>query len=225
MSAKNGRPEIEKAKWDGVRSWTEDHDHSSTLDPDEAVLVRELRDVGVPLRRLEEFANVKLIYHDALPILLKHLRRPHSDFTKGSLYRILTFKPAPIEVHDALVDELRCNSEQLSRQPLFWLGDAIVQTAPRGSLDSVLEVASTPKYREARVVPIEKLAKSWHPSARDVIGQYFAEGSNLPTAIRALRLAKMWDYADRVEAFANSSNFVVRDEARKFLRSAKLRSP
>lgn len=220
-------PEMEAAEWARVRGWRRSA-RTRTLS-DEAVesrqasaqLVRELREAGVPLQDLAEFANVGLRYDAATQILARHLDERYPDLVWWDIARILARSGPNAAIHRALAAVLRREYPRLSEQTLFSLGLAIAGTAPRSEFDELLEVAGDPRYGAARSGPLLKIAKSKDPRAAESVKQFFdqAREKELWTAVRALRLAKIWSYNDKVAALTKSENYAVREEARSYLRA------
>ena len=218
MSGEDARRAFAREAWERTRSWSDGRGDSETLTEG---LVSELQAAGVPLRSLGELGNVNLTYHASIPILLDHLQRPYPDNIIGGIVQALNSRIAGSQVHQFLVAFLRDKWRDLSAVTLFALGDAIVNTAPKGAIEVLLEIAADPKYGDARRRPVLRVARSRDTRARSVIANYLQEANpnNTWLATRALRLAKMWDYADWVRPHLNSSNEFYRAEARQFFRA------
>lgn len=225
MKGDDARRAFEEEEFERARSWTRNlgplSDEAREAEEASKGLVRELQSVGIPLRNLGELANVNLTYPASIPILLDHLRRPYSDDITATIIQILRSRSAPEHVHETLVDFLRERWESLSNQTLFALGDAITETVPKGTIDTLLEIVTEPKYGSARMRPMRKIARRNDPRVRAAIARYVKENENPWLAINALRLAKMWDYSDWVKPYLTSENEYHRAEAKVFWRALK----
>lgn len=153
--------EDEQAEWDRVRSWS--RAGGKGLQPASegpaSELERELRAAGIPVQNLWDLASLQIIYPAAIPILLEHLERPYPDSVKEGIIRILGRRESGEEVHQALLRALRRDHAILSVDSAFALGNAIAETAPKGTIDSLLDVASNRDYGAAREMPVQKLAR------------------------------------------------------------------
>jgi hypothetical protein len=116
-------------------------------------------------------------------------------------------------------EPLRDKWSELSDDTLFALGDAITETAPKGAIDTLLEIAAEPKFGHARTSPMLNVARFRDPRVGSVIASYLKENDNPWLAIRALRLARMRGQAGWVRPYLSSSNEYHRTEARQFFRA------
>jgi hypothetical protein len=220
MSSDDARRQFEADEWQRARSW-----YPGSLPPLDdadptAALVRELQAVGVPLRSLGEFANTNLTYPASVPILIRHLGKVYPNDINTTILQILSRLGSDEVVHRALIAALREQCRDASDDTLFAFGDAIAETAPKRSIDALLEIAATRHYRTARMSPMLKIARTNDPRVRPMIANYLQEKDLNPwLALRVLRLAKMWDHADWVEPYLSSTNDYYRPEARKYQRA------
>jgi hypothetical protein len=220
-------PREQAEEWERVRGWQ--RSATTRAISQEAVhareasakLVYELQQAGIPLRDLEEFANVGLMYDAAIRILASHLNDNYPDLVWSQIARILERTGPHKMIHRALVDVLHREHSALSEQTLFSLGFAIAATTPKGDLDLLFELVGNSKYAVARYGPLQKLAKAKDPRVPQCLERFFDEADEhaLWSAVRALRTARICSRRDEAASLTNSENYSLRDEVRAYCRA------
>ena len=220
-------PREQAEEWERVRGW--ERSASSRPISQEALqarkasakLVQELQQAGIPLRDLEEFANVGLMYDAAIPILVGHLSDNYPDLVWSQIARILERTGPDEMIHRALVGVLHREYSALSEQTLFSLGLSIAATTPKGDFDSLFELVGNSKYAAARYGPLQKIAKTKDLRVPQCLERFFDEANEqaLWSAVRALRTAKICSRRDEAALLTHSQNYALRSEVRAYCRA------
>jgi hypothetical protein len=183
-------------------------------------IAREIEPVlGVAAGPFDLF-RTRLPYPEAIPILLRQLER--TDLPEGiwvTVVQALTPPFARKQSLPALVAQLRARYATLSDDAVFQLGCAIADTAGKKGAATLLEIVRDERYGSARMLPMLKLARQRDPSVADIALAFLKEPQWHWTALRALRLARVWDAASEVEPFLRSAEPAFREEARAYFKA------
>lgn len=183
-------------------------------------IAREIEPVlGVAAGPFDLF-RARLPYPEAIPILLRQLQR--SDLPEGiwiTIVQALTPPFARKRSLPALVAQLRERYATLSDHALFQLGCGIADTAGKKDAATLLEIVRDPRYGIARMLPMLKLARQRDPGVAEIARAFLKQPQWHWTALRALRLARVWDAAREVEPFLRAAEADFREEARAYFKA------
>jgi hypothetical protein len=126
------------------------------------LLLREIRELGLPVGNLSELRRLRR-YRQAVPVLLKYLRKVSDDELKEDIVRTLSLPDAGPDVAHAFVEEF-------SRTDNFFLKWAIANGLSIVATESVLEdligLVQDRRHGRAREMLAVALSRFKDPDAR-----------------------------------------------------------
>jgi len=126
-------------------------------DREEALILEELRGVGVDYSDLSRLANSSDRYRPALPLLMDWLERSESPDNRGWILHALGKAWARPAVNQSLVDAFRTEPDDGVR----WIaGSAIELSWDDRWFDDVVELVQNPAHGHARQMAVSGLGKS-----------------------------------------------------------------
>jgi len=119
---------------------------------DERPIVRELREVGVAVESVWDLVNTTEPYPEAIPVLVKHLKRPHHPTTREGIARALTVKEATGLAEAVLIHEFRrAPTGTFNEEVTKWaIGNAISFIAEEEWKDDILALLGEKEHGGAR---------------------------------------------------------------------------
>lgn len=130
---------------------------------EEELMVADLRRAGYAVQEsVYELVNTAQSYPDAIPVLLKHLKRPYSDRIKEGIARALTVREARGIAGPAIIEELQ---QSFDRSPSCrWaLASALTIVANRKDEDAIKALIDTETDGDVRDRLIRALKTAGKP--------------------------------------------------------------
>src|SRR6516225_5199151 len=130
--------------WRAAREQTEAarREREAALRADEAPLLADLRRVGIDVDSVWSLYEQRP-YASAIPVLLRHFERPYAPETREGIARALAV-PEASWAWDRLQTLLYHEPAGQPRQVKFALALAVVDAAPKGSIDPLLKLIRDP---------------------------------------------------------------------------------
>ena len=179
----------------------------------------ELAQVCVPFR-LDQLPSLQAPYPEAIPVLLRHLKRKHRRDIEAAIISALAIPYAGEEAVQILTELLQSRRETMPPTTLYALGNALAEIAGKGGAILLRQIASDPQNGDARLEPMLKLGQIKDPGVESIALSWL-HANELPWyAIRALRKAKVWTAIETVKDFLDAEDSEIRAEARKFCKVA-----
>src|SRR4051794_8841062 len=132
----------------------------------EAPLVAELRAAGYDVRSAWDLVNTSQPYPDALPVLLRHLRRPYPDRVREGIARALAVRAAAFAWNE-LVRLYR--EEPAGTDAKDGLAVALSAISTSAELDDLLALVREDDHGESRVLLIGGISRQRSEKARKAL--------------------------------------------------------
>ena len=139
-----------------------------------ALLMRELSDLcadlaaaGITVKYISDLASMPSSYHEALPVLLNHLRRPYGERALATIVRAFENKAARNLAWDPLLAALHDGA--MHGGGIEAAVAAISAMARPDDLHCVLELIADCSLGEARAILVRNLMRSRKPEARKAL--------------------------------------------------------
>jgi hypothetical protein len=158
------------------------------------------------------------MYPSAAPILLAHLERPYPDDIRMAILQSLQ-RPYGSVVFERLRDLLKHHAASLPQDVSAGYGHAIAANATKADIPDLVAMIKDPALGMARLSIALRAARWRDERVAEAIRQLFREHSLPWAALRAARLAKLWDLRDEVRPYLNHSTADFREEARAYFRA------
>lgn len=136
-----------------------------TLRADEKPVVDDLRDAGVAVDSVWDLVNTGRPYPAAVPVLIRHLRRPYHTRTRQGIARALTVREAQAVEAD-LLSAFRAETDNAENGVKWLIGNALSVAASDRILDDVIALATDPTHGPARRELLTILQGSRHGAVR-----------------------------------------------------------
>jgi hypothetical protein len=133
----------------------------------EQPLVDELRQIGYRVDTAWDLVSTAEPYHDALPILLRHLSKPYPDRVREGIARALAVRREARFAWPALVSLYR--EEPPGTDAKDGLAVALAAISDRATLPELIELAEDRRHGASRVLLIRGLTRSRQSEARTAL--------------------------------------------------------
>jgi hypothetical protein len=133
-------------------------------------LVNELRTVGIHVDSVWDLVNAKSAYPRAIPILLQHVEQDYIPGVREGIARALAV-PEASRAWDRLRALFVREPDGQRQDVKFALALAVVGAAPKGSLDTLLELIRDPSLGSSRLACVRPLLRSRNPRALETLEQ------------------------------------------------------
>lgn len=191
---------------------------------DSAVISVGLARLGIPFA-LGELAAVRAPYPEAIPLLLEHLTKEHTDDVLATIIRTLQVRYGGRALFDGVYRFLEYYREQRSQSSpdgmsshlAYVTGDTLAVVAEKANIPELNFVIENDNNGSARLEPLFRLARWKSPSAVAVAKRMLEKGDHPWYALRALRYAKACDAVDLARQYLTHENAEFRAEARRYL--------
>ena len=183
-----------------------------------------LAKLGIPFE-LGQLAAVRAPYPEAIPLLLGHLTKEHTDSVLATILRALQVRYGGRALFDAVYQFLHYYRESRSQSSpdgmasrlAYVIGDTLAVIADRTSMPELCSVIENNENGSARLEPLLRLARWKSPTAVEVAKRMLERNDRPWYALHALRLAKARDAADMAQPYLTHENAEFRAEARRYL--------
>jgi HEAT repeat protein len=139
-----------------------------------AHLRSELAAVGVEIDLIWDLVNTRERYDQAVPVLIKHLKRPYSERTREGIARALTIKAAKPFAKDLI--GLFKSEDDATNPDLKWaIGNALTVAAGQDHHAEIIEMALNQKHGKARSALLPILKRSKRPEAQAALMRLLAD--------------------------------------------------
>lgn len=180
--------------------------------------------LGIPFE-LGDLRAVRAPYPEAIPLLIHHLEKPHTDGVWLTIVGALRVPYGGREVFDAVYRFLQFYRDE--RSPLvpqgmgshhaYALGDVLSEIADKSRTAELSDLILDERNGSARLEPLFRLARWKSPTAVEVAKRMLERNDHSWYALHALRLAKARDAADLARLYLAHDNVEFRAEARRYL--------
>jgi hypothetical protein len=126
-------------------------------------IVADLRTIGLAVSSVWDLVNSSACYPAALPILLKHLRRPYHPRSREGIARALTVQEAEGIAGGPILDALRTEEMHEVR---WALANALTIVADPSNADAIARLIDDPRYEDVRERLRQALKNLRPPAAR-----------------------------------------------------------
>jgi hypothetical protein len=156
---------------------------------EQAVLLGELRNIGLHVESVWDFVNTAEKYPSAIPVLVRHLNSPYSKRTKEGIVRALTVDYAGPDVLRELIRQFREETDGRGNSLKWVLGNAISEVATPADAESIIALAIDPTHGQARDAITYSLPRLVKDKARlrEVLQHLMQDEQMEPYARRASR--------------------------------------
>lgn len=151
----------------------------------EAPITKELRRVGVDVASVSDLVNTAEPYLEALPILVKHLKRAYPSDTRESIARALAV-PEAVFAWSTL---RRLFEGETDENVKDGLAVALSAICDEEHLDELIPLATNRKYGSSRLLLLGALEKSKNPKARRTL---MALGTDPDLKLEVQHILKKW---------------------------------
>jgi hypothetical protein len=139
---------------------------SARLEVEEAHLLADLRASGWDINSIWDFVNMHEPYPTAVPVLLKHLSRDYSDWTKNGIARALAVPEAAYAWHEIVA---AWKAAEAGSEAKDGLAIAVARAAPSGALPRLIAFAQDKSLGSSRIFLLRALMRSRSPAALEAI--------------------------------------------------------
>lgn len=160
-------------------------ERAARIQEEQALLLAELRSIGLPIHSVSDISHDSARYQDAVPILLRHLLLPYSSATRETIARVLaTPAPAVRKAWPVLVDQYKTarsgfgltapgdtrESEYLEKDALAYV---LATAVTDRTLDELVGLVKDPQHGPSRVLllPALKRRRKNNPSVRQLVDE------------------------------------------------------
>jgi hypothetical protein len=186
-------------------------------------LIREINDAGIRINHIGDFIALENgTYENAIPILMKHLRKEYSRENVNSIVRALIgADPNPKVAHELLeMFKIRKYSDE---EINYLICSAVASTCTINNLEEIKEVLADYSYGFGRSDLIKALAKLEHlrgnpPKAIPMIVDLLDDKTISYVAIDTLGRLNAYEARDKISSFLNDERQHIREIARKVLK-------
>ncbi len=191
---------------------------------DSAEINANLARLGIPFC-LAQLAAVRAPYPEAIPVLLDHLTKEHTDDVLATIVRTLQVPYGGRALFDGVYRFLGYYREQRSQSSpdgmsshlAYVIGDTLAVIAEKAYIPELCSVIENNRNGSARLEPLHRLAR-WKSATAVGVAKRMLEGNDHPWyALHALRLAKARDAANLAQPYLTHENAEFRAEARRYL--------
>lgn len=180
-----------------------------------APLLKDLADIGFLYDSLDDLRKSRRNYREAVPILLKWLRRIHDYEVKESIVRTLTVPWAKPDAAGPFISEFRGLSGA-DAQSLKWaIGNGLTVVADETVVDDLIELATDPRHGKSREMIAIALGNMKDARVADVLVSLLHDEQVAGHAIVGLGKLKSPRTRPSIEPFVNHSKAWIRSEAKK----------
>ena len=193
------------------------------FDTDAAEINRGIAKLGIPFE-LDQLAAVQEPYPEAIPLLLEHLEKKHSDDVMESMMRALRIPYGGRAVFDGVYRFLRRyrdegstpSTKRMSSHLAYTIGNTLAVVAEKSCMPALENVVADSRNGDARLLPLHRLAKWKSPAAVELAKRMLEQDDMSWYALRALRYAKVRDAAALARPYLAHENSAYRTEARRY---------
>lgn len=179
-----------------------------------------LREIGIPVRTLDDLINERLDYSAAIPLLLEWLARTDNVTTKECIARALSVRRARPQAALPLIEEYRKASHEESALSLKWaIGNALSVVADDTVFKDIVELVTDKRHGKAREMLAFALGNMKNPDAVDVLIGLLDDEEIAGHALVGLRKLKAVKARSKIETFLEHPKTWVRKEAEKALKA------
>lgn len=191
---------------------------------DAAEINSSLAKLGIPFG-VGDLAAVRTPYPEAIPILLDHLTKEHTDSVFATIMRALQVRYGGRALFDSVYHFLDYYREQrslaspdgMSSHLAYVTGDTLAVVAEKANIPALNSVIENDCNGSARLEPLFRLARWKSPVAVAVAKRMLEKNDHPWYALRALRYAKACDAHDIARPYLTHENIKFRAEARRYM--------
>jgi HEAT repeat protein len=181
-----------------------------------APILKELGDAGFAFGSLKDLAFTREQYREALPILLRWLRKAETADVKSVIVEALSVRWARPAAIKPLIEEFKRVDD--SQQSLKWsIGAALGSIADETVVDDILELVQDTRHGTGRQMIVQALGKMKDPRAVDAAIALLGDDDVAGHAIYALGKLKAERARLYIEPFLRHERSFLRKEAKKAL--------
>lgn len=187
-------------------------------------LLKDLRDVGVPVSDVWDLVNSKMAYHKAVPVLIDWLRSVDARVPLGDrpriregLVRALSVPAARPVAVPVLIKEFQRASDPSGLGFRWVVGNALSVVADDSVFDEIAALAQDRLYGKSRQMIVMGLARSKDPRAAPLLVGLLDDEDVVAHAVMALGQLRATGVRPAVEPLLDHPQVLVRREAQKAL--------
>jgi hypothetical protein len=151
----------------------------------QAPLLADLAVLGIEVQSVWDLVNTSSPYHDAIPLLLEHLRRPYPNVIREGIARALAV-PATRKIGwSVLVDEFR-KTEATNEQVKDGLAVALAGASDDSVIQELIGLAKDKRNGCSRILLLAGIRRSKRLEAKQAIDE-LAEDPDLAKEIKSWR--------------------------------------
>ena len=196
-------------------------DDDSGRERDLALIIRALRDIGLPVQSSDDLTNTSRPYPEAIPVLVDLLSRSLHPDAIEVIVRSLTVREARGIAGKALLRKfVEFGHKDIESRigGLQWsIGNALSVVADDGLSEELLHVVSDRSYGRTREMIAIALARSKDPRTVEVLVNLLKNDEIPGHAIIALGKVKAAEARPFIERYLTHTHAWVRTEARRAL--------
>lgn len=187
------------------------------LKKEEMFLIDELKSVGVYVESVWDLVVKKDSYFDAVPVLIKHLKKDYHEKTKEGIVRALSVKESIGKANNILIVEYHRTPKE--KTALRWaIGNTIYTTITEDDVESILPIVLDKTNGISRQMFVAALGKVKSEKAEDVLVDLLDDEEVTPHALEALGRMKSKKAREKIIMLTNHPKALIKKEALKALK-------
>ena len=190
--------------------------YSRALARDAAPLLDELRNLGYNLESVWALVNSANTYDKAIPVLVRHLDREYHPGNVEGIVRALTIQKARGIAGAPLLALFR--ESRLDADLRWVVGNALSVVATKSEVSEIVDLLEDRAYGASRGMLVFAVVRLMDAEAIPLLVPRLYEEGMAFSAIRVLGNLRAREARQEIEAFVESADGELRQEARKALR-------